>query len=238
MTDTTALWAAVDRLVEPTRVKLDRDSTDAEPWDIGGVLCNVAAYRAATITRGHVPSLWDQGTLGGASDGQRAATPARERSVADWDLLEHRNAIIESVRLFTVEYGDKAKPVGEPFRARTEIRHLASLMIRNEPPDQLRFMVYRVEQWARTMARLLNQLGEPATRRIRVCCANCHSGMILIDNPDPAALYPDDMLRVWPVRITHVRLDDGSVAVRGAECDACGQWWWPDELADAYMEAA
>lgn len=252
MTDTTALWAAVDTLVEPQHIRIDRESQDATDaliaeWDavqaeyrrLNRRSCVVAAYRAslaahesalqaATARHAVVPSLWDQSTTAvggkGDSDGARGSSPARERSIADWDLMEHRQVIKESTRLFTVEYGDPKKPLTEPFMARTEIRHLASLMLSKEHPDKLPFLIYRVQTWARVMARLLNQLDAPKPFRPRKPCAACGVGVRCVPNPE----QPGETIMQWPV----------IVSLRGGECEQCGAWWWPGELADAYMEAA
>lgn len=235
MTDSTALWLAVDRLVEPQHVQMDRSGDLDESWDKGRGWCDVAAYRAATTRNGVIPSLWDQAEAAvsgkGDGDGARGAVPARERSIADWELIEHLASVRESVRLFAVEYGDKPKPQGEPFHARLEIRHLASLMVAKEPADQLRFHTYRVEQWGRVLARLLNQSEGPKPCRPRVRCVECGSGMIAVQNPE--STDPADRVMVWPVVITHMRVGDTFV-VRGGQCDACGFWWWPSDLAEAY----
>lgn len=235
MSNSVALWAAVDRIVEPRHVHMDRDSDLDESWDKGRGWCDVTAYRAATSRHGLIPSLWEQAEDAvngkGDNDGARGSVPARERSIADWALLEHLAAVKESVRMFAVAYGDPPKPHDQPFYARGEIRHLASLMIQKEPPDQLPLYVYRVEQWGRVLARLLNQTDGPKPCRPRVRCAECGSGMIAVQNPETTD--PDDRIMVWPVVITHM-LVNGAYRVRGAQCDACGHWWWPGDLAEAY----
>lgn len=220
MSDTNdALWTAVDAITKPTRRKVDRD-TDAD-WlhelrdGTGITLCDVAAYRAATLAYGEIPSLWDQATWALTTGSEQTEgggqTPLRERSPADLNLMETMSDIREAVRL-QLE-GRNVKPEGTVPQ---QMRRLASTLVRLGNSEHVEWWTFRFSQWARVLMTYLQALDRmPKPVRLRNApCPLCRTRQVTVVEDGERKVYP-------PILID---FEDGWI--RAAQCTACGAAWF------------
>lgn len=240
MTDTAGLWNAVGKLVEPTHVRLDRgdtsDYTDLLNYlaaDPAVMVCHVPTYRsmaakhhASVVAHVTVPSLWDQSTwalFGGEVSAEGGGKPARERSPADLQLLETRAQIAEAVRDKATKLGEK--PTSAPFRARDELRHLASLIIANDP-DSLDLWEYRIAQWGRVLENYLN-IREHEAKPVRLrgaACPVCRTRRVIVEQDGERVEQPA------------IVIDFHQGYVRAGVCTACGHSWFRGEQLEELAE--
>lgn len=224
---TTALWAAVARLTEPTRVQVPRsDDSDwlADIRNQADGVCYIDAYRAATTRWATVPSLWDQATAaltGAEVGGGTGSKPLRERSPADLDLIEIMSIIRTTI---TLELDKRAKPQDRPLPATVadRCRRLASIATRDDT-DSLWWWEYRYSQWARLLETYLHATEHaPKPTRLRnTACPLCQTRQMTIDQDGENIVVP-------PLVVDY---RDGYV--RAARCEACGATWFRGaELAE------
>jgi hypothetical protein len=223
---TEALWAAVAKLTQPTRVMLARDEPEwvRDLRDQSDGFCYVDAYRAATARSALIPSLWDQAVAaltGGEVGGGTGSKPLRERSLADLDLMEIIGIVRDTTRR---ELEKRAKAEDRPLPADVpgQIRRLVSVAIRDEP-DALWWWTYRVAQWGRLLETYLNAAEHaPKPTRLRnTACPLCHTKQLIVEQ--------DGENMVVPPLVVDYR--DGYV--RAARCEACSATWFRGaELAE------
>lgn len=248
-TDTTprSLWDAVDKLVAPTRVKIDRQRSAGESFltDLAeqeSGWCRVESFRSATVVWATVPSLWDQATIalyGSEAAAGRGSKPLRERSVADLNLMEIRQQAIEGIRDVQQKLADAGRceePAMGDFKP-AEVRHVAALVQRLTPPYQEEF-AFRLTSWAHALETYLNA-GEHESRpvRLRGCaCPTCGTRQVTIDRDGSILPWSDaedhhgqDRTVASALVIRFGR--DGQV--RAAECEACGDAWFRGESLEA-----
>lgn len=223
--DVRALWDAVDRLTKPTRQRLDREPEEAA-WlrdladDPTLTVCDVATYRAATVSWGEVPSLWVQAELAlqtGMEAGEGGSrTPLRERSPADLDLMETILTIRESMAWQLPGRGVTPRG-GIP----EQMRQLASYVAAHEP-EHVEWWTYRFDQWARLLARYLRAI-ETGPRPVRLRnapCPQCGVRQIVLPTDEGPKVVP-------PILIDFT----GDGWIRAATCSAClSTWWRGDDL--------
>lgn len=252
MSQQTSLWDAVDKLVAPTRVKIDRQEAveSAESWLIRagadpagacwvpGRAKVLASHRSASAVWATVPSLWDQSTIalyGAEAAAGRGSKPLRERSVADLNLMEIRAQTIEGIRDVQQKLADAGKceePSAGEFQPR-EVRHVASLVQRHQDGYADEF-AFRLTSWARALETYLNA-GEHESRpvRLRGCpCPTCGTRQVLIDRDGNITAWTDAEDHHGGDRTVASALvirfgQDGQV--RAAECEACGDGWFRGE---------
>lgn len=227
-----ALWSAVDRLTQSTRIPVER-ATDAD-WLIDAAVeqaeiaagrrdgaCSVPAYRAAmareaAATSGYatVPSLWDQAVqaLGVGSEntgGGASSSPLRERSPADLDLMEILSQVREAIR-------DEWDVTSETPIEAPEIRRFTS-SIRTGHDEWAR----RFTSWCRSIETYLHVLrDEPKPFRLRETpCPLCGMEWIRVDEHGRAK--PNGEFLARPIKV-----DFAGSSVRAAICEACGTAWW------------
>lgn len=235
-TGTDVVWAAVHKLVQPSRQRIERAGNEwlaEQATDItdpaGGLnACHLPAYRrhqaqraAAVVQYANVPSLWDQSSMaleGGEVQPGRGSKPLRERSPADLDLMEIRSIIRDTTRHELERLGVRTKRAksGElpPFHPE-ELSRLANEAIRAEP-EQLWWWQYRFAQWARLLETYLHAV-EHQARPVRLRnspCPTCGTRQVTIDQDGENVVVPALL----------VDFRDGYV--RAAECSACGETWW------------
>lgn len=240
MSDATTVWAAVDKLTNPTRQRLHRAGNEwldelATPTDGA---CSVPAYRAATTHHAEIPSLWDQSTMalyGAEIAPGRGSKPLRERSLADLDLMEIRALIRDTAR-------DHLEAWGEPVERRdyptafdgTHIRHFASLALTKtsnptrcsicRSTEDIPWWTYRFEQWGRlleTYLRAVEVQGRPIRLR-NSPCPDCGTRQVTVNQEGQVTQERDPDNMVVPALVIDFR--DGYV--RAASCSMCGSAWF------------
>lgn len=218
-----ALWAAVDRLTRPSLVPVER-AADAdwlaelgeETWGA----CSVPAYLAATVRRAKVPSLWEQSTYAlttGSESAEGGASPLRERSPADLDLMEIRSIIrgttrheLEQRGVRTVRGSDGTPTEFDP----EEVRELARLVANS---GDLWWWEYRFASWGRLLEGYLHA-AEHKAKPVRIRntpCPLCRTEFVRIETDDGEAQIVRPLI-----------VDFRGGYVRAARCEACSATWF------------
>lgn len=221
--DMLALWEAVDSITKPTQQRVDREPDEAD-WlrdladDPTLTVCDVATYRAATVSFGEVPSLWRQAETAlqtGMEAGEGGnRTPLRERSPADLDLMETMLTIRESMAWQLPGRGIVPRG-GVP----TQMRQLAAHVATNEP-QHVAWWTYRFAQWSRMLARYLRavETGPKPVRLRNAPCPECGTRQITLPTDDGPKVVP-------PILIDFTEAG----WIRAATCSACMATWWRGE---------
>lgn len=221
------LWAAVDRLTQPTNRKVMRDpnpEATAETVDALRrqaaaeklVTHDLARYSAMRAKHATVPSLWDQAVeaLGTSNtDMDYTGGGSVHRTPCDIDLMEIMSQVRESVDFNTAKRGNK--PTGTVPQ---QIRHLASLIVTNEP-GHVPLWADKFWAWTRALEKYLQAVQtEPKPRRLRgMSCPECQISRVV---------HEIDGERVSnPPLIVDFR--DGYM--RAAYCEGCGATWFRGE---------
>lgn len=227
MTETSNLWAAVDAITKPTRVKIERDTESEwrtaveadQGWEHGTV-CSVAVYRA-TLDRlrasesayGNIPPLWDQAVwaLTTGSEQGTGTTPLRERSPADLALMETLADIREAVQVQLEGRG--VKPIGTVPR---QMRSLASTLGTLGNQGHIDWWAFRFESWTRVLRTHLNALEhQPKDVYLRnTACPTCKTRQVTIEREGEARVVPS------------LLIDFSGGWIRAATCQSCGDAWW------------
>lgn len=237
--DPAALWTAVDLITRPSRRKIIRtpehDPDTRPPWllrlaaDPTITVCDVTLYRAelrravaATDPWATIPSLWEQAldALGtGSETSDRAATPLRERSPADLDLMDVMLTVREFLGEFHRHRNERIVPAE---RVPASLRSLASAVVRHQP-DDIGEWTARIEQWGRLLTTKL-QAADAGPRPVRLrnsACPECGRRQVVLPTADGEKVFP-------PLLIDFT---DGMI--RAATCSGCGHVWWRgDELVE------
>lgn len=227
-----SLWDAVDKLVAPSRVKLERQQAGEWLTELAGQTdgyCDLPSYKSATVVWATVPSLWDQSSLalyGSEAANGRGSKPLRERSVADLNLIEIRNQVIEAIRWETELIAGEV--ISGEFKT-TEVRHLASL-IGSKKPDATDLWASKLTSWANALETYLNA-GEHEAKPVRIrdsACPTCKTAQVTIDWKGHVAPFNIDEDHHdgdrQVVAALVVRFRDG--LVQAAVCEACGDSWF------------
>jgi hypothetical protein len=230
VTDTEALWKAVDGITKPSMQRLDRRAVGHVLDEVAAApvtFCRVEDYRAATVTHGKVPSLWSQAemalTTGSESSGGKPS-PLATRSPADMDLMEIMLTIRESLSDNIVG----RKLAGRGYRPKNadpqrQLRELAAWIVTNEP-ENMAWWAFRVEQWRRVLETYLRAVETgPKAMRLREPCPLCDTEFLLVADPNGG----DDKIQVRP--IVAIYRDHW---FRCFKCEACTEVWWAG--ADIY----
>lgn len=219
--ETRALWEAVDQITKPTTRRLFR--TDGE-WlreladDPAATVCDVAAYRAATVTHASVPSLWAQAEMAlttGADETGRGGSRLAERTPADLDLMEMMATVKDVVALQLQGRRIKARAT-VPEQCRQLAAHVAG-----HEPDHVEWWTFRFAQWARGLAHYLKAVdtGPKPVRLRNAACPLCKTRQVTIDTD------------LGPVVAPPLLVDFTGGFIRAAQCTACsGTWWRGDDL--------
>jgi hypothetical protein len=227
---TEALWLAVDSLTKPTTRRINRErlaewletlatGPDASPREL-------AAYRAATVTHGVIPSLWAQAEAAlttGSETVEGQPSPLASRSPADLDLMDTMLTIRESLAWQLPGRGIKPKP-GVPAQMRQLAAHVAG-----HEPQHVDWWTYRFAQWARVLGVYLQAIetGPKPVRLRGLPCPKCRARTV-IDEKDQG-----------PVVAPAIVVDFINGYIRAAQCKACAHTWWRgDSLWDLAREAA
>lgn len=225
MTDTTGLWTAVDGITRATTQHLHRDALKDVLEAVAAApvtFCRVDDYRAATVTHGKVPSLWEQAemalTTGSESSGGKPS-PLATRSPADMDLMEIMLTIRESVSDNLV--GRKLASVDVAFSLHADpckqIRQLVAHIVSHEP-DNVDWWTYRVEQWRRLLETYLKAVETgPKAMRLRVRCPTCRCEYLSVDDPNGG----ESKIQIRP--IVAIYRDHW---FRCFECQSCTSTWF------------
>lgn len=227
--DTTrALWDAVDGLTKPTSRKVGRDINDADwLWELANdptlTVCDVAAYRAATLAYGHIPALWDQAQWAlttGLESGGSGSSPLRERSPADLDLMETMLTVRETI--LTQLQGRGLQPRHE---VKAQMRQLTAYLVTNGPAEHVEWWTFRFAQWGRLITNHLNAADHaPKPVHLRnTACPECSTRQVTITDKDSSEK------RVFPA----ILIDFENDMIRAAWCQACGYAWFRgDQLGE------
>jgi len=235
--DTAALWAAVDRLTQPSTRRLFRaaDPEAAEalaadlqrqeqarlaaasrpkvlnPVIVAGVSRNqLASFTAATRTHATVPSLWDQAVdalTASSSDQAEGSSGSVHRTPVDVTLMEQMAYVREAM---AVNLGQRHLKPRDTVPG--QMRQLAAHVASNEP-EHVAWWTFRFEQWARVLAVYLQAVQQqPKPRRIRgVACPECQVRSVVIEDATGQ-----------PVRVPPIVIDFHEGYIRAAECTGCG----------------
>lgn len=223
------LWAAVDRLTRSQRQRVDREPESAE-WlrdladDPSLTVCDVAAYRAATVSFGEIPGLWQQATEAlttGSEQQAGGSKPLRERSPADLDLMETMLTIRETL-------GWQLPGRGLEWRRPGDIpdmmRQFAAHLVTNEPQHIPWWLEY-FEMWGRILAKYLRALElQPRPVRLRNApCPICKTRQAFIEDERTG-----ERIAVPPILV-----DFENGWIRCATCIVCmSTWWRGDQLGE------
>jgi len=219
MTDTEALWAAVDAISRPTTRRVMRDADPDWLGELGTLsngFCDVNAYRAATVSHGTIPSLWEQAEMAlttGAESASGNPSPLAQRSPADMDLMEIMLTIREVIGL---QLGStKLAPRKELC---SQLRQFASHIVTSEP-EHVAWWEYRIAQWARLLAVYLRNVeSQPKPVRLRdTACPDCGVKQVRVEIED-----------VWQL-VPPLLIDFKDGYIRAAECTNCTKTWWRGE---------
>lgn len=221
MTDTHELWLAVDKLTKPTVLKLHRDSAVAATWlrslrdDPSVTVCDIATYRAATLSHGTVASLWEQATwaltTGSEPMEEGGRSPLASRSPADLDLMEIMGTIRDTVAAQLAEWRLAGR-----LTVPAQLRQLAS-HVGGHLPDDVGWWTYRTAQWARMLGVYLRavDLGPRPVRLRNASCPACSARTVTLKGGDE-----DQVVPALVIDFTQ----DGYA--RATECLSCHFTWW------------
>jgi hypothetical protein len=216
--DSSALWVEVDRITKPTQRRVDREPESAD-WLAGLaddptlLVCDVAAYRAATASWGEVPSLWRQAELAlqtGREQQEGGGSPLAQRSPADLDLMELLLTIRESMAWQLPGRGITPRD-GIP----AQIRQLAAHVTTNEP-QHVAWWTYRFGQWARMLGTYLRAIdvGPKPVRLRNAPCPVCRTRQVTLETDLGEIVVPP------------ILIDFENGWIRAATCTACSAVWW------------
>lgn len=254
--DSVALWAAVDRLTQPSTRRLfragDPDVVEAlaadlrrqetarlaaaarpkvrNPVIVAGVSQHqLASYARATKGHATVPSLWDQAVdalTASSSDKAEGSSGSVHRTPLDVTLMEQMADMREAM---AVNLGQRKLKPRDTVPA--QMRQLAAHVAGHEP-QHIAWWTFRFEQWARVLAVYLQAVQQqPKPRRIRgVACPECQVRSVVVEDATGQ-----------PVRVPPIVIDFHEGYIRAAECTGCGatlawrgeQMW---ELADRLQQ--
>lgn len=228
MSDTTALYAALDALTRPTSRPIDRAPLE---WlgDGRGTFCRVTDYRASILATGRIPSLWQQAewalTGAEAGDGSGGKTPSRERTPADLDLMETMLTIRESMA-----WQLKGRRINPKPTMPEQMRQLATFIAGHEP-QHVDWWTYRLTAWARMLTAHLNAIdAAPKPVYLRgAACPLCRCRTVTVERDDQRIVVPA------------LKVEFAQSLIHYTNCGACGSTWFRGEqmnrLADKLSDA-
>lgn len=223
MSDTVALWLAVDSITKPTTRRLIRDEDSDWLSEItqDRDFCDVPTYRASTKSHGLIPSLWEQAEMalyktGESLDGHRS--PLSTRSPADVTLMETMLTIREIIGMQIA--GRKLTPrASVPL----QIRQLAAHIVTSEP-EHLEWWIWRLGHFARLLEVHLQAVVQgPRPMRLRCRCPLCKTEHIPIDGPDGSTDANGKPIQIVVRPLLAVYRDQ---MFRCFECGACSYSWF------------